>query len=95
VAPRDLVVSLETAAAARAGGVLGDEHRVTAVRRLAPVLVGQRRRDSPCDQIRGVPADRLQAAELDERAFTATQVKARAERLLGKDVEPFVDCFDG
>ena len=90
----DAMVALEAAATTDAGGVLRDEHRVTAVRRLPAVLGRRRRSEPPRDHVLGVPADRLKTAELNERSFTAAQVKARPERLGGERVESLVDGLE-
>src|SRR4051812_43175490 len=58
VALGDLVVALEAGAAAGARGVLGDEHRMAAVRRLLPVLVRLCGRELLGDQFVRVLADR-------------------------------------
>src|SRR4051812_29507970 len=55
----DPVAALEAAAAAGRGGVLGDEHRVAAVRRLLAVLVRGGGREPPGDQAARVLLDRV------------------------------------
>src|SRR5579859_4594083 len=67
IAPaRGLVVPLQATPAAGGCGVLRDEYRMSAVGRLPAILVEHGRRDPPRDHVFGVPADRLQPAQLDE-----------------------------
>src|SRR4051812_49207468 len=65
---RDLVVALEAAAAARGGGVLGDEDGVATVRRLLAVLVRLRRSEPLGHEVVRMIADHVHAAQLDGRA---------------------------
>src|SRR6185436_8122450 len=93
VAARDLVPALEARPAARRRRVLGDEHRMTAVRRLAPVLLRGRRGEALPGDLVGVPANRLHPAQLDERAVApVAEVEARAEVVRADPVEAGVDA---
>ena len=83
--------ALEARPAAGRGGVLGDEHGVAAVRRLPAVLVGRRRGEPLGDQLLGVSAYGLHAAQLDRRGVAAAEVELRAERLPGQPLESRVD----
>src|SRR5690242_17848105 len=85
------VPALEACAAAGRGGVLGDEHGVAAVRRLLAVLVGRRGSEPRGQELLGVSAHGLHAAELDRRGLTVAEVELRAERLPGQPLECRVD----
>jgi hypothetical protein len=93
VTPGDVVSPLKTAPAASRCGVLCDEHRVTAIRRLAAVAYGLRRCQAPCDQFLAMTTDRAHATQLHERALTAPQVKPTTEWLLGEVVKQLIDRF--
>src|SRR4051794_35318891 len=75
----DLVVALKAGAAAGGGGVLCDEHGMSAVRRLLAVLVRLGRRQLLRDQVMRVPPDGLDATKLDRRLVTGVQMELRPE----------------
>src|SRR5438105_4370063 len=72
---RDVVPALEAAAAAGRARVLGDEHRVAAVRRLLAVLVWRGGCKASGQQLTGVPANDVHAAQLDGRRVPPAQVE--------------------
>ena len=86
----DGVKARQAGAAAGAGGMLGAENRVTAPRRLAPVVRGTSRRQAAREQVVGVLTDRLQPALRDERAIGRLQVDARTEGASRNAIQPLV-----
>ena len=91
VALRDLVPALEARAAARRGGVLGDEDGVAAVRRLAPVLARRGGGDAGGEELLGVLANGAHPAELHDRAVAPAQTELGPERVPSYGVDPIVD----
>lgn len=84
----DAVPAREAFATAGGGGVLGDEHGVSAVGGLSSVVAGLRRGEPALDQLRRVSADGGHAAQGDRLALTTGEPEPRPETLLPDPAQP-------
>ena len=70
---------LETSAAARGGGVLGDENRMTGHRRLPAVIFRICRCEPLLDEVSSVIEDHVEPLALQILSFFRSQVKPAAK----------------
>lgn len=86
---------LQTAATAGSRGVLGDEDRMAAVRRLSAVLARSRRSQPVRDQLGGVLPHCPETAGFGCGSLAATKLELGPKRLSTDLLEPSVDLIDG
>ena len=89
----DVVPFRETAAAARSGGVLSNEYRVSAERRLLAVVAWRGRCQALRDKITCMREDNCGSFVVDIREFLWTEGKAPAKTRFGESSEQIVEVL--